>query len=108
MFLVNAWVFPVYVVCAVAEMHRAPFDLVEAERELVSGYNTDYGATGFILLFISEYANLLIGCQVISNLWFWPFHWVWGVVFGLVITVFVLLARAVYPRVKCELLVESC
>lgn len=65
-FFLNILVFPAYITCSIAEIHRAPFDLVEAERELVSGYNTDYGATGFILFFISEYANLLIGCQVLA------------------------------------------
>lgn len=64
--LLNILVFPAYITCSVAEIHRAPFDLVEAESELVSGYNTDYGATGFILFFISEYANLLISCQVLG------------------------------------------
>lgn len=95
-------------ICAVAEIHRAPFDLTEAESELVSGYNTDFGATGFMLLFISEYANLLIGCQIISALFFWPFHWVWCVSVGVVISAFVLLARAAYPRVKYEVFIESC
>ena len=68
--ILNIIIFPTYISCSVAEIHRAPFDLVEAERELVSGYNTDYGATGFILFFISEYANLLISCQVLRILWF--------------------------------------
>ena len=89
-------------------MHRAPFDLVEAERELVSGYNTDYGATGFILLFISEYANLLVGRQVISVLFFWPVHWLWRVVVGVLISGGILLARAAYPRVKYEAFIEFC
>ena len=45
------------------ELHRTPFDLVEAERELVSGYNTDYGAVGFVQLFLSEYANIIFAGQ---------------------------------------------
>lgn len=106
--LLNILVFPAYITCSVAEMHRAPFDLVEAERELVSGYNTDYGATGFILFFISEYANLLVSCQVLSIIWFWPFSWVWGVCFGVFIRGIILLARAVYPRVKWDSFIEVC
>jgi len=57
----------------VAELHRAPFDLPEAERELVSGYNTDYGAVGFILLFVSEYANLIFAGQITRVFWFHGF-----------------------------------
>lgn len=61
-------IFYVWLILTVAEIHRAPFDLPEAERELVSGYNTDYGAVGFILLFISEYANVVFVGQMMRIL----------------------------------------
>jgi len=49
-----------FFVSALAETNRPPFDLPEAEAELVSGYNVEYSAVGFALFFIGEYANILL------------------------------------------------
>lgn len=45
---------------AVAETNRTPFDFSEGESELVSGFNIEYGATGFVLIFLREYAIILM------------------------------------------------
>lgn len=48
-----------FVTC-VAETNRAPFDFAEGESELVSGFNIEYGSAGFALIFLAEYANILV------------------------------------------------
>jgi NADH-ubiquinone oxidoreductase chain 1 len=57
-FIVSPVIFLFWVVSRVAETNRTPFDFSEGERELVSGFNTEYGAGGFAIIFIAEYGRI--------------------------------------------------
>jgi len=72
--------FFIFLVAAFAETNRLPFDLPEAESELIAGYHTEYSAMKFSLFFIAEYANVVTASALIVTLFFggWdiPFtHW---------------------------------
>ena len=97
-FWFNLLLFPMFVVffiSALAETARAPFDLTEAESELVAGYQTEYSSMAFALFWLGEYANILLMCSLCTLLFFggWlpplelPFlYWVPGIVWFLLKT----------------------
>ena len=95
--LVNPWfigplfpMFVIFLVSAMAETNRAPFDLPEAESELVAGYQTEYSSMAFALFWLGEYGNIILMCGMTSILflggWLPPFNvepftwipgWIW-------------------------------
>ncbi|MEW6411497.1 MAG: NADH-quinone oxidoreductase subunit NuoH [Candidatus Zixiibacteriota bacterium] len=66
--------FLIYITCAIAETNRLPFDLPEAESELVGGYHTEYSSMRFAMFFIGEYANMLAVSAVAATLFFGGWH----------------------------------
>jgi NADH-quinone oxidoreductase subunit H len=66
--------FTLFLVCIHAEANRAPFDLAEAEQELVGGYHTEYSSMRFALFFLSEYAGMITTSAVCVALFFGGWH----------------------------------
>jgi len=111
--------FLMFFVSALAETNRHPFDLPEAEAELVSGYNVEYSAMGFALFFLGEYANMLLMSALTSILFLggWlplfnilPFTLIPGPLWlGIKICLFVILfcwIRAALPRYRYDQLMS--
>src|ERR1700745_3109837 len=106
-------------ISALAETNRPPFDLVEAESELVAGYAVEYSATPFLLFFLGEYVAMLTMCAMATILFLggWlppfpvaPFTWIPGVIwFALkVLLMFFLFAmvKAIVPRYRYDQLMR--
>lgn len=111
--------FIVWFVSALAETNRLPFDLPEAEAELVAGYNVEYSAMPFALFFLGEYSNMFVqgalGTTLFLGGWLPPFHvepftWVPGPIWFLLkvcAVVFVFLwVRATFPRYRYDQLMR--
>jgi NADH-quinone oxidoreductase subunit H len=70
----------VFFVSALAETNRPPFDLPEAESELVAGYQVEYSSTPYLLFMIGEYLNIVLMCAMTSILFLGGWHLPWGAV----------------------------
>ncbi len=102
----------IYLIAATAEVNRAPFDIPEAESELVAGFHTEYSGMKFAMFFLGEYTNLFIVAAIAATLFFGGWHGpflppvVWFLIktYGLI---FVWMwVRWTFPRVRVDQLME--
>ena len=113
--LFKVWVNPlmpatflIFYTCMLAETNRAPFDMAEAESELVAGAYTEYSGMGFGVFFMAEYANILLGCALATTLflggWQSPFGALSGAVWFLMKMYFLVFSvvwiRWTFPRTQ--------
>ena len=110
----------VYLICATAETNRAPFDIPEAESELVAGFHTEYSGMRFALFFLAEYSNMLIVSAVATTLFFggWkplPFlgflpipGLIWFMAKTYVLIFVVMWVRWTFPRLRFDQLMNFC
>ena len=110
--------FVVYLICGLAETNRPPFDLAEAETELVAGFHTEYSGIKFAMFYLGEYVNTVTVAAIAVTLflggwrgphpsfalWLWPLLW-----FLLKITAVIyvyILVRGTLPRMRYDRLMN--
>jgi len=115
--------FAIYFIGGLAETNRAPFDLPEAEQELVGGFHTEYSGMRFALFFLAEYTNMIIVSSVATTLflggWLPPFpnvralaflyyvpSWMWFTLKTLLLLYLFLWIRATLPRYRYDQLMR--
>jgi len=103
------WIgFIIFFICSIAETNRAPFDMAEAESELVAGFMTEYSSMGFGLFMMGEYLNIVVGACLTTILflggWDCPFGMtpgVWWFLIKIYILIFTFIwVRWTYPRTQ--------
>jgi NADH-quinone oxidoreductase subunit H len=104
--------FIIYLISAVAECSRTPFDLTECENELVAGYQTEYSSMKFGLYYLAEYAHILVVSSLAVSLFFggWqgPFlpPVVWFLIKVFIFIFFFIWVRATFPRFRYDQLMK--
>jgi NADH-quinone oxidoreductase subunit H len=110
--------FIIFMIAATAELNRPPFDLVEAEQELVGGFHTEYSSARFALFFLAEFMNTITMSAIVVTLflggpngpgldvlpWLWPILWFFA---KLLVFLFVYVwFRATLPRLRYDQLMD--
>jgi NADH-quinone oxidoreductase subunit H len=113
----------IFFIGGLAETNRAPFDMPEAEQELVGGFHTEYSGMRFALFYLAEYINMIVVCTVVTTLffggWLRPFPnvqmlwfldyvpgWIWFLVKAFIIFYVFMWIRATLPRYRYDQLMR--
>lgn len=105
--------FIVFFISIMAELERLPFDLPEAEPELVAGWYTESSGAIFMLLFLALYMKLYLMSSLVTVLflggWWGPAFIpqpVWFIIKTLIVATFIIIPRGVYPRIRVDMLIK--
>ena len=104
--------FVIYIVCGIAETNRAPFDLPEAETELVAGFHTEFSSMKFALYFLAEYANMMVVSAIAISVFFGGWRGpllppvLWFLIKLSLFLFFYVWLRATFPRLRYDQLMS--
>nr|DBA43805.1 TPA_asm: ND1 [Bombus supremus] len=101
--------YMIFIISVLIDLNRVPFDLIEGESELVSGFNVEYFSGLFVMIFLSEYMNILF-MSILLTLMFYGFNY-WTFLFILIYLVhlvILIMIRGVLPRIRYDKLMMMC
>ncbi len=104
--------FIIYMISAIAEVNRTPFDMPEGESEIVAGHHTEYSGMKWGLFYMAEYLNLFIVCAIATTLflggWQGPIlpPWIWFFVKTFVLIFVAMWVRGTFPRLRMDQLMK--
>merc|ERR1712107_623945 len=91
----------------IAETNRTPFDFSEGESELVSGFNIEYASVGFVLIFLAEYASILLFSSLAATLFIGVgIFGIRSAIFSVLVTSVWIVLRATFPRYRYDMLIN--
>ncbi|MDP3025466.1 MAG: NADH-quinone oxidoreductase subunit NuoH [candidate division Zixibacteria bacterium] len=100
--------FLIYLVAAIAEINRVPFDIPEAEQELVAGFNVEYSGIKFAMFFFAEFANLFLVSAIATTLflggWNGPLlpSWIWFFIKSFFLVFVIMWFKWTFPRLRVD------
>jgi len=100
--------FLIFFAAGCAEINRSPFDLMEADQELVAGFHTEYSGMKFAMFYLVEYAEAIAISAIITTLFLsgwkgpWLPPWLWFIVKTLIVFALMVWTRATFPRVRID------
>jgi NADH-quinone oxidoreductase subunit H len=100
--------FLIYIVAAIAEINRVPFDIPEAEQELVAGFNIEYSGMKFAMFFFAEFANLFLVSAIATTLflggWNGPLlpSWIWFFIKSFFLVFVIMWFKWTFPRLRVD------
>nr|DBA43740.1 TPA_asm: ND1 [Bombus soroeensis] len=106
------YLYPLYLIFFISvliDLNRVPFDLIEGESELVSGFNIEYFSSLFVMIFLSEYMNILFMGMLLTMMFYGIDYWsICFVVFYLFHVICLIMIRGVLPRIRYDKLMYMC
>jgi NADH-quinone oxidoreductase subunit H len=106
--LVQPLGFLLFFIAASAEINRSPFDLMEADSEIVAGFHTEYSGMRFAMFYLIEYAEAMVMSAIIATLFLsgwrgpWLPPWLWFIIKTIAVFLLMVWIRAPMPRVRID------
>ena len=115
--MLSALGFVLFFIAGIAETHRLPFDMPEAENELTAGFNTEYGGMPFAMFFLGEYLGVVLVSALTTTLYLGGWHgpwaesspivgFIWFCIKTLLLVFFYIWMRASVPRTRWDQLMS--